>query len=572
MYEGGAPELYLVRSFEDLIEEGNNVLAFQTHNYDGVTSSDMSSLYWMSLKFKTPSFEYGEVPTWFSNTLFETQLPIIKINTGNVIIEDEPEIPGFMEIIYAGPNGWNSFIDAPHEFAGDISIEKRGQSSLYLFPKNGYGIETKDENGDDIDVGFLGMPPEEDWVLHGPYSDKTLIRNVLAMHLASQLDQYASRSELIELFVNGKYEGVYVLQEKIKRNEKRVDVSKLKEEDISGDELSGGYIFKIDKGTVNWYSKFDMVNNNGNKLGFQYVYPRAEKILQEQATYIQSFVDSFELAMQVPNGKYGGKSYDEYIDLSSFVDHFLISELTKNVDAYRISSYFHKDKDSKGGLMKAGPVWDFNLAFGNAIYCNCATEYGWVYYEHCDISNPFWWGKMMTDKKFANAAHCRWKELREEGYTLEKIEFFIDEQATYLKAAAERNFVRWPILDVPVWPNPEVSGNTYENEIDYLKEFIKQRLDWMDANMIGSCTNSIESTTGFNTLTIYPNPNSGIISFHTDNGEDFDKVNVFNSYGTFINTYNYNSSLDLSYLPNGIYMLQFHTKEGSFYKKMIKAY
>jgi hypothetical protein len=296
--------------------------------------------------------------------------------------------------------------------------------------------------------------------------------------------------------------------ERIKRDENRVDIANLRPEDIAGDELTGGYIFKLDKGPADWLSQYDVVNNPEQKLRFQYVYPRRTAIQPEQAAYIQSYVDSFENAMVFPDGTFGGKRYDEYIDLESFADHFIISELTKNVDAYRISTYLYKDKDSNGGLLKAGPVWDFNLAFGNANYCNGETDDGWIYDVHCDTFNPFWWGNMFQDEAFINTVKCRWEMFRQGPLQLERIYEFIDQQAALAAPAVSRNFQRWPVLNEYVWPNVVVPGS-YQGEIDYLKGFIAARIAWMDANIFGQClvNNTAETDAGI-TFTIGPNPAS----------------------------------------------------------------
>lgn len=508
MYGGGLPEAFYLDAaqIQALLNDGDNVLAIQTHNHEGLVSSDMTTLYWLSFGINDESNDYGPVPSWFMNFDFETPLPIVTINTWGEPIPDEPSIQAEMGIIWNSDGTWNSGLQSPNEFLGNISIERRGQSSQFFFPKVGYAIETKNENWEDMDVEFLNFPEEEDWVLHGPYSDKTLIRNVLAMHLARSMGQYASRTRLVELVINEQYEGVYVLMERIKRDDNRVDIAKLNPEDISGDELTGGYVFKLDKGPADWYSQYDMVNNPGEKLRFQYVSPKRSQIMPEQEAYIKSYVDSFENAMLNPGGLYGGKRYDEYIDLESFVDHFIHAELTKNVDAYRISTYMYKDKDSNDPLIKAGPVWDFNLAFGNADYCNSDSGHGWVYDVHCGIFNPFWWGNMFDDEAFVNTAKCRWQDFRQGPLATDSIFAFIDEKVELLAPVIDRNFERWPILDEYVWPNPVVTGS-YGGEIEFMKDFIEMRVNWMDANMFGTCTATTAKEVPQPTeLSVWPNP------------------------------------------------------------------
>lgn len=514
LYQGGQPESYFLseNQVKQLLIQGNNVLAVQTHNYDGINSSDLTSAYWLSFGISDNSNNYRPTPDWFNFFTFTSALPIVKINTNGASIPDEPKIAGEMGIIWNGEGNMNSSDEEPNEFFGNISIELRGQSSLALFPKKSYGFETKDSLGqEDMDVSFLNFPEEEDWILHGPYSDKTLIRNILAMQMARDMGQYASRTRLVELQVNELYEGVYVLMERIKRDDNRIDIAKLQPEDISGDELTGGYVFKIDKGDVHWISNYDVVDNPGRRLAFALVSPKVTDIQPEQFTYIRSYVDSFEQAMLDPDVPFGGKRYDEYIDVTSFAEHFILSELSKDVDAYRISSYLFKDKDSKGGLIQAGPAWDFNIAFGNGDYCNSQLTSGWVYEEHCGTINPFWWGNMFTDEAFQNTAKCRWEDLRQGPLALDSIFAFIDEKAALLAPSVDRNFDRWPVLDQYIWPNRVVTGS-YQGEIDSMKSYISRRISWMDANMFGTCVAaSNEELLAKSQFRIYPNPAKDVL-------------------------------------------------------------
>jgi len=573
MYQGGLPEIFYLEleDFSDILQDGENVLSIQTHNYDGINSSDLTALYWLSFGINDASSDYGEVPDFFDAFNITTNLPIIKINTNGVEIMDEPSILGEMGIIWNGENQLNSSLDELNEYLGTITIEKRGQSSLGLFPKNGYAIETKDPTGiEDADAEFLNFPSEEDWILHGPYSDKSLIRNVMAMKMANDMGQYASRTRLIELLINDQYEGVYVLMERIKRDENRLDIAKLNPEDLTGNELTGGYIFKIDKDDDDWYSNYDMYNNPGEKLAFQYVSPSRSQIQPIQENFLQSYVDSFENALFNPNVPYGGKYYYEYIDLESFAEHFIIKELTKDVDAYRISSYYHKDKNSNGGLLKAGPVWDFNLAFGNADYCDGGTDYGFIYNGDCSGTSPFWWNKLLQQELFTNTLKCRWEELRAGPYHLDSLFTFIDEKALLVGSAAERNFQRWPILNDYVWPNAVVTGS-YAGEIEYLKNFLIDRMEWMDSNIFGECIVSVnQSNLDEMAFNISPNPLQKdilTVNFQEKIGQEI-FINIYDLTGKTVffdrikNPENTISLELLNLLKDGFYTLKIENKEG----------
>lgn len=570
LYQGVDPEPFVLDEWTALLEDGTNVLAFQVHNYDGLLSSDLSSNFFLTLGVTDTSTDYGTPPDWFYPPLteaFSTPLPIITINTNGQYIPDEPEIPAEMGIIWNEDGSLNASDAAPNEFLGPITIERRGQSSLFLFPKNGFGIETKDENGEDVDVSFLNFPEEEDWVLHGPYSDKTLLRNVLAMHLANGTGSYNSRTRFVELIINDQYEGLYVMMEKIKRDKNRVDIANLREEDISGDELTGGYVFKIDKGPANWLSQFPMMNHPENALlGFQYVSPNASKIMPEQEAYIQSYVDSFELALYDFDYVANGKRYNEFVDLESFADHFILKELSKDVDAYRISSYYYKEKDSDGGLLHAGPVWDFNIAYGNVDYCEGSDPAGWIYDVHCGTGNPFWWDRMLADPVFLQVLQCRWQELRSGPLLFNAIYGFVMDQAELLQPALDRNFTRWPVLGQYIWPNAQVF-NTYEEEVDYLLDFIQHRLIWMDQHMPGLCipSNVEEAGTDELGLNVFPVPFSDKLNVTLELPRKATvTIKIWDSLGRSMYHENLGvlsegrqqQSISLDKLPNGIYWLE----------------
>ncbi len=558
MYQGNLPISHYINKTDltNILVEGQNIVAVQTHNFGGTNSSDLSSLYWLTFGLNNGESQFGDVPSWFPQNDFNSPIPIVKINTNGNSIPDEPSIAGTMGIIWNGEGNLNQSNDPMNEFFGNIRIEIRGQSST-LFPKKGYGIETVDENGEDLDVSFLNFPAEEDWILHGPYSDKSLIRNVVAMHLANSIGQYGSRTRLVELTINEQYEGVYVLMEKIKRDENRVDIATLKTEDIDGDELTGGYIFKVDKGEPDWFSNYGSNPNSNQKLSFQYVSPKKSKIQPAQAVYIQSYIDSFERALLNPSEKYDGKYYYEYIDMMSFIDHFILNEVTKDVDAYRISTYLHKDKNSNGGLVTAGPIWDFNLGLGNADYCEGATANRWMYDINCDAHHPFWWGKMMEDQLYKNTANCRYFELREGPLHIDSIFAFIDEKVDLLTPVVDRNFERWNILNDYVWPNAIVTGS-YTGEINYLKQFIINRLNWMDNNMFGFCGPVITNSMINQQIKLFPNPSTGIFELSGLPKEGANMI-IYDSTGKKCYQKKASNSVDISSLMPGFYFLELYS-------------
>ena len=414
----------------------------------------------------------------------EDQLPQIIVNTNGGNIVDEPKIDAQITISKAGEIS----------FEGYIGIEFRGASSQ-TFPKKSYGLETRDVNNEDLDVSLLGFPEEEDWILYGPYSDKSLMRNILIYDLSRDIERYASRSIFVELTLNNIYQGVYVFMEKLKRDNERIDINKLKDDENSGEDLTGGYILKIDKtaGTNlgdgynelnSFTSPYNPLNaSSGQKIHFLYEYPDAEDITTEQKTYISSYVTNFENALASNNFTDIDLGYAAYIDVPSFIDFFLLNELSNNVDGYRLSTFMHKDKNGK---LKMGPIWDFNLAFGNADYCGGGETNVWAYKfnERCPgdfWQIPFWWEKLLQDPAFVSQLKERWNILRGGTFSETSIIAKIDSYTNTLEKAGaiDENFKTWNILGVYLWPNNFV-GNTYNEENNYLKDWMKDRLSWMD--------------------------------------------------------------------------------------------
>ena len=238
----------------------------------------------------------------YSQNFTSSNLPILIVETNGGEIVDSPKTDANLKIVYQEDGSRNELNASSFHFDGKIGIDLRGQSSKDIFPKKGYGVETRDENGEDKSVSLLGMPKESDWVIHSPYSDKSLIRNALAYYYAGQIMDYAPRIQLCELVLNGEYLGVVLFTEKIKRDKDRVDVNKLKDDEISGDDLTGGYILKFDKGEADeiaWVSPYKPVEDSDRETRFLYHYPKPEDIMPEQATYIKSFITDFIPGIQM---------------------------------------------------------------------------------------------------------------------------------------------------------------------------------------------------------------------------------------------------------------------------------
>jgi hypothetical protein len=445
-----------------------------------------------------------------------THLPLVVIDTRGVEIPDEPKIVADFGIVDNGPGMLNRVADPFTGHAGPIGIERRGSSSQ-SFPKLSYGFETWDEVLMDVSVSLFGFPEEEDWILYGPYSDKSLLRNVLIFHLSNRLGRYGSRTRFVELVLNGEYQGVYVAMEKVKRDANRVDIANLRPDETSGDDLTGGYIIKIDKWTGSsndgWSSPHLPRVGLDHRVTYQYDEPKGDELTSEQRDYIQRVIAAFEDTMSGVDFADPETGYASLIDVDAAVDFILLNEISRNVDGYRLSTFLHKDKDSNGGKLVFGPLWDFNLAFGNADYYNGGEPIGFqietTLPDFDGFQPPFWWEKLWREPAMHARILARWEALRRSTLRTDSLHRFIDAQVTLLGDAAQRNFDRWPVLGTYVWPNRYV-GPTYLSEINYLKDWIDSRLDWMDAALPNVRTLQIDLVGSSEVLVgPYPNPVRG---------------------------------------------------------------
>jgi hypothetical protein len=524
-----------------------------------------------------------------------SNLPIIVINTNGQIIVDDEKITADMGVIFNGEGIRNNLSDPYNNYNGKIGIEIRGSSSQQ-FPKKQYAVETRDALGNDLDVSLLGFPEESDWILFAPYNDKSLMRDVLAYKIAASLGRYASRSKFCEVVLNGEYVGVYVLLEKVKRDANRVNIKKLEPTDISGDALTGGYIIKIDKtdGENNdgWYSTYLPYPQAQYSVFYQYHYPKPDEIVQQQKDYIQNKIFQFETMMTLSsNVSDSATGYPKFLDTDSFVDFVIVNEVAKNVDGYRLSTYLYKDKDSRNPKIFAGPVWDFNLGFGNADYYDGWLTTGWQLqfltdYQNIPSGEPFltpnWWKKLFNDSDFENKVYARWQSVKSNLINTQTIFGYIDSLTTLLDESKTRNFEKWPVLGVWVWPNYYV-GQTYQQEISYLKNWIAFRLNWMDNNMIGEPTDveeyQSEIPSEFRLEQNYPNPFNPSTSIqYSIASRQFVSLKIFNSLGeeveTLLNEYEeagIHSTLFIvnSTLPSGVYFYRMQAGDFVMSRKMV---
>lgn len=505
-----------------------------------------------------------------------SNLPVVLINTIYGYDIPDEKVTAKMKIIDHSPLP-NKIDDVANIYNGFVGIEVRGNFSATL-PQLPYGFETRDSLENNLNVKLLGMPKENDWILLANYNDKSFMRNSLAFHIFREMGHYAPRTRHCEVMVNDDYKGIYVLTEKIKIDDGRVDIAKLDLDDNAGDSVSGGYILKIDYYDTGFPSDYSPYYSNGTAY-FVFHDPKGSEITTQQQHYISVFMNSFEAALYGSDFTNVNKGYRTYIDIKSFIDYFLIGELTRNVDAYKKSSFFYKDKESKGGLLNFGPVWDFDWAWINLNECFFDAENGsgWAYEIHkCNPTPvpPDWINRLLEDDYFKDNLYTRYYNLRKTVLSENSIFEYIDSVHTLLEDAQQRHYEKWPILGIDVGaPETDDQPETFDGEIEKFKNWITTRLSWLDENMPG---NLISGTEDKNKpiYRVFPNPASEFVYFESDN--KIFLVEIIDVSGLIIKRIQgsnaFSVKVDLKDISPGIYFTRlitgdFETISGSLIKK-----
>ena len=539
MYNGGLPENFPVDL--DVLLPDENVLAIQIHNVNE-NSSDMSAIPFLLVGLNTSEEQYRPLPSWFSEPFeFESSdIPIFVIDTQGKTIRNEPKTMVHMGIIAKKYGQRNHLNDAFNEYNGNIGIELRGNASLGISDKKPFTFETRHEDGSNNNVSLLGMPDENDWILRAGYIDKTFCRDALGYHMSRLVGRWAPRTRHVEVVLNGNYEGIYILEESIKPDAGRLDIATMDATDISGFAVTGGYIWEVAQSGPDF----------GNRRRFKY--PKSDDITPEQIAYIRDYDNEFRRVMTRQHYDDPQTGYPAWIDVDSFIDEILVQEATGNSDAYGWSSFFHKDR---GGKLCAGPVWDFDQALSNSTFnCgDCVEE--WTI-EKNNSAYPAFWKKLWYDSEFKERLADRWFEYREGPWQTAKLVAFIDSLATYLDEAQERNFKRWPILGVEIWRSPAGvrQRDTYQKEVDYMKEYFLDHIAWMDDQLTRYTrverTEKAQTLPNF-TYQLYPNPTqkaSTLVYGLPHSGHV--TIKVYNSLGQLVRV------LEDSFQENGTHVLQ----------------
>ena len=435
-------------------------------------------------------------------TLTQTNLPIVFIDVAGKQIDRKEKITAKVKIIDNGKGKLNYADTVAHknqriDYEGYVALKYRGNSSFTSSDKKPYSIRTLDkpleQGGKKKNVSILGMGKDNDWALLAPYSDKSMIRDILSFTLARPYFEYVPHTRLCEVILDETYYGVYIMSERVGKGKNRLN---LPSPGTQGDALTGGYLLEVDRADETVYtSKHHPYKEYGVEATDKYIYYQSksmdwEEMTTEQRSYIEGRIDEMEAAFAAPNYTDPNVGYRKYIDVTSFIDYQLSTEFAHNNDGYRLSTNLYKRRDSENGRFKTS-LWDMNIAFGNVDYYNGWRTDTWVYnlnkeiYQQDNNLVPFYWQRLQNDPEYIKELKERWKKYREEAYSDAHITQVIDSLTHLLNdyGAQQRNSQAWPRWGKYVWPNKFVANN-YDEEIAYIKQWITRRLAFMDKKLL----------------------------------------------------------------------------------------
>jgi hypothetical protein len=381
-----------------------------------------------------------------------TGIPVLTLTTAGPVVSEDVYITGSLQI---NTNGQYDPVPSPI----DLQIKGRGNSTWGM-PKKSYRLKFNTK------APMLGLPAAKSWVLLANYSDKTLIRNAVALEMGRQFSSnYANHTRFVEVVMNGEYLGSYTLTEQVEVNDGRVSITELKPKNTSAAEITGGYLLELDQrlGEPSYFY---------SNSGLPFCIKSPDAITDGQMTYIHDYVQQTEDAIFADNFADPINGYAKYIDVDSFINWYLVKEIMKDNDALDFSSiYYYKER---GGKLGMGPLWDFDLAGGNTDYSDCQYPTGWW------VRNMKWFNRLFQDPAFQAKVRARFNQLKLTA--IPNIYASIDRDAAYLKLSQKQNFYKWDILGTYVWPNVVVLGS-YPAEVEYLNTWMHNRIAWMDLNL-----------------------------------------------------------------------------------------
>ena len=405
---------------------------------------------------------------------FTSDLPIMVIHSFGAGRINGANYQGAIMTIHEPVRGRSALTNTPHLITR-AGFKDRGSSTAGQAKAN-YAVETWDEENRNKLVPILGLPADSEWVFHAPYSfDPALIRNPLAYEFGHHLGRYSSRYRFVEVYINASttggqvasnnYAGLYNILEKVKRSTDRVDIDELRVSDIEQPEVTGGYLLKIDRTDP---------GDTGFSAGGQaidYVEPTEKEMKtierDAQKKYLTAYINSFAAALNGANSAHPTLGYAPFIDADAWIDFHIGDALTWNVDALRLSSYFHK---VRSGPLTYGPMWDYDRSLGSTDGRDANPRvwgdnfFTWV-----------WWNRLFRDPNFWQKWIDRWQDMRKSEFSNKNMNAIIDSLAAQVAEAAPSDFTKW---------RQAKRGGTQASEIIFLKNWLANRMDFFDTNLL----------------------------------------------------------------------------------------
>lgn len=415
------------------------------------------------------------VPPYIESTTFSDQITLLHETSPKYEVDINIFAPG--EYSYTCVCG-----KAEPALTQHALISLRGQSSLKM-PKKQYSIKFISNDGLDAPREVLGMPMHHQWVLNGSHADKSQIRNPLAIEMASEVMDYAPRYEFCEVLLNASngsldfsrdYIGTYLFEEKIERSASRVNIEKPDPRRNDINFIIARDKFKTEDMLFNthWGTLEDSIFVGANGLirqrtHFVLQYPSAKTVDPAVFERIETYLNQFEYALWSSRFKNIKEGYRAYIEVDSFIHFAMINEIFKNIDGGEISTYYYK---SIGGKMKCGPIWDMDLTLGNTIDDKMNSPLG------LSMIDTVWFSRLFQDTYFSGRFIDSFNNYYNGRWSPEKLSAKIDNIVAELGPAIERNSKHW-------YENEKYPGFSYAQEIESIKDFILQRMNWMARNI-----------------------------------------------------------------------------------------
>jgi hypothetical protein len=435
---------------------------------------------------------------------FTSDLPLLMFHTYGPQISPQGFVDVQLDVREPDADG-RTRMTSPTTFSGLAAIKGRGSSSVGR-AKQSFAVEVRDQLGRDRAVPLLGLEPDADWILFGPYDvDHSLIRNPFTFELSRRMGRYAVRTRFCEVFVTAtpagdvtlaeSYHGLYVFMEKVTRSSHRVNVARISVTDREKPEVTGGYIFKIDRLDPGDFG-FE-----GGGLKLLYVDPKESDVTESQTNWLRSHFDAFGAALNGPDFADPVLGYAPFINVGAWIDFHISNEFAMNPDGHVVSTYLHKDRD---GPIWMGPVWDFDRTMGAANDGRSDDPERWT-----TVRDAHWWKRLLQDPGFEQTYRRRWFELRDSVFSDAELVGLVESMADEIREAQVRNFLRWPVTSSAAWLR----------EIADLKQWLRARAYWIDSQLRAPLFNVFGGSFAGPVEIVVLNEEFGEVYYRTDGGD-----------------------------------------------------